>query len=349
MNHEETMQRDEAFARWYKEHHPRIRRLCARILRDEAMAEDMAQEALLRAWTRRAEMREADLGAWLSVVARNLCLSAMRRDKHLVSIDPLPEWADDSADPAIAAERVETRANIRHAMSRLGDRGRRVVYLRDVAEVEYEEIGEEFGLTPEGVRSIAFRARRVMREHLAAVGEGFSGFLVGVRVRIRSLRMRANDVWQGLEAGAAPAIQSGLNAVLAIGIALSSGGAVATMNASSAQTLAAIRVSSDAQKISSQPASVNAPVVQGGRTSSIRHRIGDPDLTDNELSPPTWDPKRHRGGIEERLLGEDGYVTYRGGYGSGIDPVWAAHDHAFAVACAAEPQVCAFLSGSTQD
>jgi len=116
MNHESKMERDEAFARWYRLHHPRIRSLCARILRDESMAEDMAQEALLRAWTRHHEMREEDLGAWLTVVARNLCISSMRRDRRLVSMDPLPEAIDHGADPAVAAERRETRRNVRRAM-----------------------------------------------------------------------------------------------------------------------------------------------------------------------------------------------------------------------------------------
>jgi len=347
MNHEESMARDEAFARWYKLHHPRIRRMCARILRDQAMAEDMAQEALLRAWTRRTEMREEDLGAWLSVVARNLCLSAMRRDKHLLSIDPLPEWADDSADPVVAVERVETRANIRKAMSRLGERGRRVVYLRDVAEAGYEEIGEEFGLTPEGVRSIAFRARRVMREHLAAVGEGFSGILVGVRVRIRSLRMRASDLWQGLEVGAAPAIQSGLNAVLVIGIALSGAGAAGALSSSPAPAVAAISLTRT-PVISSRAGATAPPARRGGDSGSVVRRFGDPDLGDNDVNTPTWDPNHHRGGIDETLFGDESYITYRGGYGSGIDPVYRAHDQVFGVVCDGQPQVCDLLSGGIQ-
>ena len=218
------MARDDEFARWYHAHHDRIRTLCARILRDPIAAEDMAQETLLRAWVRRDQMREEDLGAWLSVVARNLCLSAIRKDGRLVVTDELPERVDHSADPAVEVGRRESRRNVRRALGKLGDRNRRVIDLREVREANYEEIGSELGVSAEGARAIAFRARRVLREHLAAVGEGFSGVLVGIRIRVRTAAVRSRS-WMTSEPAMTPLLQASLAIVITTGVMFASAAA----------------------------------------------------------------------------------------------------------------------------
>src|SRR2546428_1908288 len=102
--------RDDEFAHWYAAHHDRIRALSTRILRDRAAAEDVTQETLLRAWERRSTLRDEDVGAWLSVVARNLCISRLRKESRWVPLDaPATDVSDPSADPATTLEHRETR------------------------------------------------------------------------------------------------------------------------------------------------------------------------------------------------------------------------------------------------
>ena len=226
MDHERQIARDEEFARWYRTHHDGIRALCARILRDPIAAEDMAQEALLRAWQRRDQIREDDLGAWLSVVARNLCLSSLRKDGRLIVTDEPPDRPDFGADPSIEIGRRESRHHVRRALARLGPRSRRVIDLRESREADYKEIGSELGVSAEGARAIAFRARKVMREHLAAVGEGFGSWIVMVRIRVRGAVDRMTpSARQLLEGGLSPALQVGLG--LALATATTLGGAQA--------------------------------------------------------------------------------------------------------------------------
>ncbi len=216
MDHENRMRRDAEFARWYTTHHDRIRSFCARILRDDASGEDLAQETLLRAWTRRDRMREEDLGAWLTVVARNLCVSHLRRHKRVVPTEFLSDVPDEAADPAREVERIESRRAVRKAMREVGERNRILLFRREVEEVDYAALGAEFGLTAGGTRSVLFRARRVLRDRLAAVGEGVGAWIFGVRVRL-SRWTRDNPVV--VEATAGPMLQAGLSLVLAVGLA----------------------------------------------------------------------------------------------------------------------------------
>lgn len=215
----------EAFARWFKLYHARVLSQCVRTLGDRAAAEDIAQETLLRAWLGRERMREEDLGAWLSVVARNLCISHIRRQKKQVPTEVLPETLDESADPARLAERAESRRAVRAAMGQVGERHRRLLFLREVDGVDYEEISAELGLTPSGTRAVLFRARRVLRDRLAAVGEGFGAFIFGIRVKVSVFARRTRNVVA--EPFANAGAQAGMNLALALGVAVSGYGALA--------------------------------------------------------------------------------------------------------------------------
>jgi RNA polymerase sigma-70 factor (ECF subfamily) len=206
---------DAAFASWYRDHYERLRRLAVRILGDSAAAEDIAQESLLRAWLGRDRMREEDLGAWLSVVARNLCVSHMRKWWRAVPCDVLPEVVDQAADPEIALEKSETRRSVRRALAEVGDRHRLLLMLREVGNMDYAELGDELGLTEGGTRALLFRARRSLRERLAAAGEGLGAWIFGFRVRFRA---RA----QSVENLVAPALQTGLSFALATGVLVTS-------------------------------------------------------------------------------------------------------------------------------
>src|SRR5437879_4441207 len=126
-----TREDSEVFARWFERYHDRILRQCVRLLRDRPAAEDITQETLLRAWLGRERMREEELGSWLSVVARNLCISHMRRQTKQIPTDTLPELPDRSADPARHAERAETRRALGSAMRHVGERNRRLILMRE--------------------------------------------------------------------------------------------------------------------------------------------------------------------------------------------------------------------------
>jgi RNA polymerase sigma-70 factor, ECF subfamily len=346
MQHEGHMARDEEFARWYHAHHDRIRALCARILRDPIAAEDMAQETLLRAWVRRDQMREEDLGAWLSVVARNLCLSSIRKDGRLVITDELPEKADHGADPAIEVGRRESRRNVRSALGKLGDRNRRVIDLREVREANYEEIGSELGVSAEGARAIAFRARRVLREHLAAVGEGFSGVLVGIRIRVRTLRARAREAAGSVEGAAGPSLQAGLNFALAFGVVVAgvAGSAAVFDSAALRQGPLAVTVSPGAgtpgRRIAARPEGIN--VAEQGSNRGDGGAI--PGIPKPALKGSPYHPSDGSSDLYLRYGKAWVYLpSDRGSSSDGLEPAYWALNTGLETACEFQPSICGRL------
>lgn len=219
---------DETFERWFREHHTRLLAQCRRIVGDAATAEDIAQETLLRAWLGRERMREEDLGAWLTVVARNLCISHLRRQKKQIPTEVLPETPDEHADPAHVVARLESRRAVRRAMRGMGERHRVLLFKREIEGADYDELSADLGLSAAGTRTVLFRARRVLKDRLAAAGEGLAGIVLGVRLRTRSLM---NQMSSAMEGAASPILQVGIALTVSAGL-LATAPAIATSTGS---------------------------------------------------------------------------------------------------------------------
>ena len=141
------------------------RRLCLsearRILRaDSALAEDAAQEALIRIW-RSADgcASPAAPQSWMRSIARREALRLLERQRERRREDPL---RDAVAPTTSDAERLA----LREAVARLGERDRLVLFMRYWHDLSQVQIAERLGM-PEGTAKVRLhRARKALQRQL---------------------------------------------------------------------------------------------------------------------------------------------------------------------------------------
>ncbi len=158
-----------AFRTLAERHAGRALRLARRILGNEALAEDIVQDALLRVWTNGPRWRpQAEFRTWLYRIVVNLCLNAKRR------ADDLPlDAADRVADPAAAADsQLETRERDRRLAAAIGtlpERQRAAIVLSYQEGLSNAEIAAVLETSGSSVETLLVRAKRTLRTRLGDI------------------------------------------------------------------------------------------------------------------------------------------------------------------------------------
>jgi RNA polymerase sigma-70 factor (ECF subfamily) len=138
---------DEAVSIFVARFERRVYGLAVTILGDPRAAEDVAQEALLRAWrnARAFDLRRGTVWSWLSTITRNLAIDALRvRRRVVLDGDGLhdlgiPAATRDPADEVVVRDDVDW---LRDALTTLPDEQRRAVVLAGVWGLTAREIAE---------------------------------------------------------------------------------------------------------------------------------------------------------------------------------------------------------------
>ncbi|HXY15937.1 MAG TPA: sigma-70 family RNA polymerase sigma factor [Terriglobales bacterium] len=149
------------------------------ILRNEADAEDVAQEAMLKAFKYIRQFREeSKFSTWLLQITVNEA-RMRRRKEHARIMEPMVEHQDeegnyvprDFADwreiPLETLERKEVRQKLAEALASLGEKYREVFVLRDMQHMSIEETAKALGITTASVKTRLLRARLMLRDLLA--------------------------------------------------------------------------------------------------------------------------------------------------------------------------------------
>jgi RNA polymerase sigma-70 factor, ECF subfamily len=157
-------------------HAPGVRRLAGYLLSDQQDAEDAAQEALAKLCTRIDQFRgDSRFSTWLYSLVANTCRDLgerQRRRRH----QPLDQ--SDHAEPTreagpvdLALQREQRRA-LALQMAHLSDDQRRVIVMKDVLSLSYEEIAEVLEMPVGTVKCHAHRGRSRMRRVIGDVAPG---------------------------------------------------------------------------------------------------------------------------------------------------------------------------------
>jgi len=149
------------------------------IVKNEAEAEDGAQEAVIKAYRYLASFRgEAKFSTWLTTIAINEGRKRLRKSKGASedSIEeqakshegdytpaPLTDWREI---PLETLERKELREALRVAVAELPDIYRQVFTLRDLEELNIEETAQALGINPGTVKVRLHRARMMLQKRL---------------------------------------------------------------------------------------------------------------------------------------------------------------------------------------
>jgi RNA polymerase sigma-70 factor (ECF subfamily) len=157
-----------AFEQLYRSHCDRIYALCWRMCGcDKGLAEDMVQEAFIRAWNKLDLFRgDSKFGTWLHRLTVNVVLSDRRirvkrlqRERELV----------DDVERTLVGDRdvfAGLRKDLEAAIAGLPERARTVLVLYDIEGYQHSEIAEMTGMAVGSSKAQLHRARKLVREEL---------------------------------------------------------------------------------------------------------------------------------------------------------------------------------------
>lgn len=163
-----------AFEQIYVRHGARVYAVLWRLIKDEAIAADLQQDAFFRLWQARDDWSErGSVAGYLIGVARNLAVDGHRRRQvH-------DRWRDEAARqqpppspaPDIVMEQRDIALRVHAAIDALPERPREVFILKRDASLSYQEIAALLEISPKTVEVHMGRALRLLREALADLRE----------------------------------------------------------------------------------------------------------------------------------------------------------------------------------
>ena len=158
---------EQAFRGLLDRHLPTVLAIGRRMLRDDAEAEDVAQETLLRLWRNAAGLELGPNGVrpWLRRVVSNLCIDRVRARRNTTVTDEAPEESEPPSQMRQLAER-ELGSRVDAALKALPERQRLALTLFHYEGMSQIEVGSVLGISDEAVESLLARARRTLKASL---------------------------------------------------------------------------------------------------------------------------------------------------------------------------------------
>ncbi|TAK40091.1 MAG: sigma-70 family RNA polymerase sigma factor [Lysobacteraceae bacterium] len=157
-----------AFEALYRRHAGRVHGVIARLVgHDRARAEDLTQDAFVRAWQALPAYRfESAFSTWLHRLAVNTALMDMRARRSRVQADAGEEAFEAIGATDSAGHVAALSMDLERAVATLPPRARAVLVLYDVEGWKHEEIAEALGMAVGSSKAQLHRARGLLRERL---------------------------------------------------------------------------------------------------------------------------------------------------------------------------------------
>ena len=146
---------------------PHVLGQATRLLNDQAEAEDVAQEALMRLWKVAPDWRlgEAKVSTWLYRVTANLCTDRLRKRRN-VPLDLVAEPIDPTNIVVTQLQENARMTALSDALSELPERQAQAVSLRHLEGLSNPEIGQIMQISLRSVESLTARGKRALTQIL---------------------------------------------------------------------------------------------------------------------------------------------------------------------------------------
>ncbi|HEU5084644.1 MAG TPA: RNA polymerase sigma factor [Acidimicrobiales bacterium] len=209
-----------AFDELYRRYFRRLHRFCQRHTRDVHEAEEIAQEAFVKALRSMDSLTgERRFYPWMTVIAKRLVIDRHRKlsrveltcEPDLGAVEPDLDHLFDAVDAG----------HVRDALMAVGPRHREVLLLREGEGLSYAQIADHLEVPVTTVEALLHRARKALRREFAAVageGRGLWGLpLFGAAAtRLGTLRHRLSERWVEAAAVGGPVLAGAVTAALVL-------------------------------------------------------------------------------------------------------------------------------------
>ncbi len=168
----------EAFSELVTKYEKKAVNFAFRILKDGHEAEDAAQEAFLKAFDKINSFRQtSSFSTWFFTILNNVCLDILRRKKRLPDTLSMNQSnkddeeyelqiEDNSPGPYESFQKKTALELLEEALDKISDEHRTIIIMRDINDMEYEEIAKSLNISLGTVKSRISRARMSLRKIL---------------------------------------------------------------------------------------------------------------------------------------------------------------------------------------
>ena len=162
----------EAFELVMQRYEAKVYRLCVAYVRDPSLAQDSAQESLVRLWRALPKYDgRAALSTWIYAITRNWCLTTLSKRRETVSLSEAAIEAEvDSLSAPDVQEGLDQGHTIRQLVAELPEMTQRIVALYYFEDQSVSEVSELVGLPQGTIKTHLFRARAHLLSRLKLLG-----------------------------------------------------------------------------------------------------------------------------------------------------------------------------------
>jgi RNA polymerase sigma-70 factor, ECF subfamily len=161
-----------AFRHLVDQHAPPLVTYLTRLLRNQAEAEELAQEVFLRVWQRAGDYQSSfRASTWLHRIGHNLAIDQLRRRKGNTEVDDEREAAPQSERPHALLEHKQQALSVQAALEALPLRQRTAMLLKYEQDFPNPEIAKVLDLSVDAVESMLARAKRQLKAHLTGTSD----------------------------------------------------------------------------------------------------------------------------------------------------------------------------------